>query len=81
MARKIRTSVNIARILHSMRDSLKVKYRDLTPPASRAEMEARSLELYGNVLGPTIDGLRAEGRSWEQIITGAAKPGGADLGF
>jgi hypothetical protein len=36
---------------------------------------------HGDPLGPTIDWLRAQGKSWEEIIESAMRPGGADLGF
>lgn len=36
---------------------------------------------YGNPLGPTIEQLRAQGKTWEQIIESATRPGGEDLGF
>jgi hypothetical protein len=37
--------------------------------------------MYGNPVGPTIDQLQEQGKTWEQIIKSAARPGGKDLGL
>lgn len=58
-----------------------MKYKDLTPPAERQRIYARNIEVYGDPLGPTIDFLRAQGRSWEDIVQSAVRPGGKDLGY
>ena len=42
---------------------------------------ARNIEKYGDKLGPTVDWLRAKGKSWEQIIESAGRSGGEDLGL
>ena len=70
-----------ARLLSAERDALKLKYRALSPPEKVAEWEARAMERWGNPLGPTPDQLRAAGKSWDDIIESAARPGGADVGF
>jgi hypothetical protein len=36
---------------------------------------------YGDKVGPTIEWYRKAGRSWDQIIETASKPGGGDLGY
>jgi hypothetical protein len=72
---------NIARVLHQMRRDLGIKYKNMTPADELEKFYTRNLELYGDKLGPTIDWLRANGKSWEQIILSASKPGGKDLGF
>jgi hypothetical protein len=70
-----------ARLLHAERNALKLQYRELTPPDLLKTIEARNLEKYGNTLGPSIDHLRAAGKSWDDIIESATRAGGKDLGF
>ncbi len=70
-----------ARLVHSLRRELGEKYKALTPPDKLAEIYERNLERYGDRLGPTIEWLRAQGKSWEQIIESASRAGGKDLGF
>jgi RHS repeat-associated protein len=70
-----------ARMLHAERNALKLQYRELTPPDVLKTIEARNLKLYGDPLGPSVDQLRAAGKSWDDIIESAARPGGSDLGF
>lgn len=74
-------SETIARRLHAERNALKVKYQQLSPPDKVNEYEQRNINKYGNPLGPTIEQLRAQGKTWEQIIESATRPGGEDLGF
>jgi hypothetical protein len=71
----------IARSLHAQRRALGVAFKDLTPPEVLDRIYARNLEKYGDRLGPTIEWLRAHGKSWEQIIESASRAGGRDLGF
>ncbi|NJP82968.1 hypothetical protein HCK01_37860 [Streptomyces sp. AA8] len=71
----------IARTLHKARRDLGVKYKDLTPEPLRSEIYQRNLQKYGDKLGPTIDWLRAKGKTWEQIIESATRTGGQDLGL
>lgn len=59
----------VARQLHQMRRDLGVQYKDLTPAPQLEVIYARNLEKYGDKLGPTVDWLRAKGKSWEQIIS------------
>ncbi len=73
----------IARTLHADRLSLAIEYKRLTPEPLRAKIYARTEAKYGNPSGPTIEALIAQGKSWEQIIAGATRPGLAmsdDLG-
>lgn len=70
-----------ARLLHAERNALKLKYRELTPPDLLKTIEARNLEKYGNTLGPSIEQLRAAGKSWDDIIESATRAGGKNLGF
>jgi hypothetical protein len=76
------TSERIARTLHAERRALGVRFKDLTPPDKLTEIHARNLERYGDKLGPSFDFLRDKaGKSFEQIIESATRPGGKDLGF
>lgn len=72
---------DIARALHADRRSLGVKYKNLTPPKELAEIYARNEKRYGDKLGPTVEWLRARGKSWEDIIASASRTGGKDLGL
>jgi RHS repeat-associated protein len=71
----------IARVLHSKRRELGIIYKDVTPPGLRQQIFERNLKKYGDPWGPTIDRLRAQGKSWDDIIESATRPGGGDLGF
>ncbi len=65
----------VARWMVDRRNRLKEAYRDLTPPDLLASIEARTTQQYGNVLGPSIDQLRAAGKSWMEIIDSAVRAG------
>ncbi|MBJ2160128.1 hemagglutinin [Variovorax sp. IB41] len=65
----------VARWVVAERNRLKEAYRDLTPPDLLARIEARTMQAYGNVLGPSVDQLRAAGKSWTEIIDSAARAG------
>jgi len=41
----------------------------------------RNLQKYGDKLGPSIDYIRQQGKSWDDIINSATRTGGKDLGF
>ena len=71
----------VARILHAERNALKEKYRQLSPSDTHKLFEQRNIDKYGNALGPSIDQLRAAGKTWDQIIDSAMRAGGKDLGF
>ncbi|MCX5191291.1 hypothetical protein [Streptomyces sp. NBC_00268] len=71
----------IARELHAERRALGVKYKNLTPEATRQAIYLRNEAKYGDRLGPTIDWLRGRGKTWEQIIDSATRTGGQDLGM
>ena len=70
-----------ARMLHQMRRNLGVQYKDLTPYPLRQSIYQRNLEIYKDKLGPSIDYLRNKGKTWEEIIESATRPGGKDLGL
>lgn len=65
----------VARWAAGERDRLKQLYRGETPPAALAVIEARSLAQYGNSIGPSVEQLRAGGKSWAEIAASAGRPG------
>lgn len=71
----------IANALHTKRNELKIKYRKLTPTDKVKIFEQRNIQKYGNPIGPSIENLRSQGKTWEEIIDSATRPGGKDLGF
>jgi RHS repeat-associated protein len=75
------SSEQIARALHAERNALKVQFRGMSPAEEVARFEARNLQKYGDKLGPSIEQLVERGKTWEQIIESATRPGGKDLGF
>jgi hypothetical protein len=76
------TPEDTARMVHQMRRDLGEQYKNLTPTDKLQEIYARNIERYdGDKLGPSVDWLRARGKSWDQIIESASRPGGKDLGF
>ncbi len=75
------SSEEIARTLHGLRRELGVKYKSLTPDDVLQKIYQRNLQKYGDKLGPSIDFLRQQGKSWDDIIESATRPGGKDLGF
>lgn len=71
----------VARWAHAQRNQLKVDFRDISPQGFVEKAEARNILNYGNPLGPSVEQLREQGKSWLQIIESSARPGGADFGF
>ncbi|HSX91482.1 MAG TPA: hypothetical protein VLG41_01080, partial [Hydrogenophaga sp.] len=71
----------VARWAHAQRNQLKVDFRDISPQDFVEKAEARNMLNYGNPLGPSVEQLRGQGKSWLQIIESSARPGGADFGF
>jgi hypothetical protein len=71
----------VARALHAERRAIGEQFKSLTPPDKLAQIHQRNLQKYGDKLGPSVDWLRAHGKSWEQIIESATRTGGKDLGF
>jgi hypothetical protein len=71
----------IARESWADRRALGIQYKGLTPPDMLEQITARNVARYGDPLGPSVDWLRAQGRTWQQIIESATRPGGQDLGF
>jgi hypothetical protein len=53
----------------------------MTPPEMLSKIYERNLAKYGDKLGPSIEWLRARGKSWDDIIESAVRTGGKDLNF
>lgn len=75
------SSKQIARALHAERRALGEKFKNLTPSDMLQKIYERNLQKYGDLLGPSIEWLRKQGKSWEDIIESATRSGGKDLGF
>ena len=65
----------IARSLHAERRALGARFKSRTPAPLRALIDARTVAVYGDPLGLTIEWLRAHGKSWQAIIASAVRPG------
>jgi len=77
-----KTPEEIARKISSVRREIGIKYKNLTPQKELEKIYERNLKLYKDKYGPTVDYLKTEkGKSWEEIIESATRPGGKDLGL
>lgn len=65
----------IARAVHAERRQLAAAFKELTPEPLRSRIRSRTLAVYGDANGPTIESLRAMGKSWDDIIDSATRPG------
>jgi hypothetical protein len=65
----------IARTVHDARRKLAGHFKERTPEPLRSKIYARTLAVYGDALGPTIERLRADGKNWNDIIESAIRPG------
>ncbi|OAS25992.1 hypothetical protein [Methylobacterium platani] len=65
----------IARDVHAERLRLAAHFKALTPEPYRTRIYERTVRVYGNDLGPSIEFLREQGKSWEAIIESAMRPG------
>jgi len=65
----------IARTLHAERRALAAHFKEATPEPLRSRLYERTLRVYEDRLGPTIEFLRARGKSWEDIAEGATRVG------
>jgi hypothetical protein len=65
----------IAHAVHAERHNLSTHYKSQTPEPTRTRIHDRTVAVYGDPLGPTIAYLRAQGRSWDEIIDSATRPG------
>ncbi|PUA28745.1 MAG: hypothetical protein B0W54_10005 [Cellvibrio sp. 79] len=60
----------IAKILQAEHRALSEQYK-LTPQNMLDKIYARNVEKYGDKLGRSIDWLKGQGKSWDQIIESA----------
>ena len=66
----------IAKELSPIRRELGVKYKDMTPPEILEQIYRINRGRYsGDPLGPTIEFLRSQGKTWEEIARSATRPG------
>lgn len=65
----------VARFAHADRQRIALAYKDLTPEPLRSHIRERTIAVYGEAAGPSIEYLRQQGKSWEQIADGASRPG------
>ena len=65
----------VARWMVAQRNLLRHQFRGQTPREILQVLEAKSLERYGDPLGPSIEQLRGDGKSWARIISSAGRPG------
>ncbi len=65
----------VARWCVAQRNALKQHFRAATPADDLVRLQAWTEARYGNPLGPTADQLHAAGKSWRDIIDGAARAG------
>jgi hypothetical protein len=70
-------SEDIARAVHAERRRLAATFKELTLEPLRSRLYDRTCVVYGDPLGPTIERLRAQGKSWDDIIDSATRPGKA----
>ena len=75
MMAKGKSAEAIARALHAERRKLATHFKEQTPEPLRSQIYRRTFAVYGDPIGPTIEGLRAQGKSWNDIIESATKPG------
>ena len=69
------SSETIAHAVHAERRRLTAAFKELTPEPWRSRIQTRTLATYGDPVGPTIENLRARGKSWDDIIGSATRPG------
>lgn len=69
----------IATAMHAERRALGIDFKNRSTPEARDRIYERNLERYGDKLGPTLEYLVSDGKSWEDIIESAARPGRGDL--
>jgi len=75
MRRRGLEAETIARAVHAERLAIARAFKDITPEPLRTRIQARTIAQYGNPAGPSIDFLRAAGKSWDDIIDSASRPG------
>ncbi|WP_267356486.1 MULTISPECIES: cell wall-binding protein [unclassified Methylobacterium] len=75
MRRDGASSETIARAIHAERLRLSTRFKALTPEPYQSRIRERTIRVYGNENGPSIEFLRAKGKSWDAIIESATRAG------
>jgi hypothetical protein len=70
-----RSPEDVARNVHLERRQLAAHFKERTPEPLRSMIYHRTFGVYGDAMGPTIERLRAEDKSWDDIIDSATRPG------
>jgi hypothetical protein len=65
----------VARATHAARRRLCQVFKEQTPEPQRTRIFERTRVVYGDSLGPSVEFLRLQGRTWEQIIESASRQG------
>jgi hypothetical protein len=68
-------SETIARVVQAERRQLTAAFKELTPEPWRSWIHNRTLAVYDDPIGPTIETLRARGKSWDDVIDSAPRAG------
>jgi len=69
----------IARAMHAERRQLCQVFKEQTPEPQRTRIFERTRAVYDDPLGPSVEFLRLQGKSWEDIIESASRPGRSPL--
>ena len=70
------TPEQIARMASARRREISSMIKGMTPQPVLESIFARNMSIYGgDKLGPTIEFLRSQGKTWEEIIESACHPG------
>ncbi len=70
---------SIAKLLHEKRRDIGKKFKEKTKPSLREKIFERNVTKYGDKWGPTIEYLRGQGKSWDEIIESSYHPEGTDI--
>ena len=79
MCRDGSTPEVIARAMHAARRQHCQVFKEQTPEPQRTRIFERTRAVYGDPLGPSVEFLRLQGKSWEHIIESASRPGHPSL--
>jgi len=72
---------DVARYASGKRREMGKLLKEVTPKKELDKITKRNINEYGDPLGPTVDYLRNDGKSWHDIIKSSVSPGGTDLGI
>ena len=78
MRQDARPIEDIARAAHGERRKLAAIFKARTPEPMRTLIHQRTLAAYGDSRGPTIEALRAKGKTWKEIVESSTRPGRLD---